>query len=351
MRWNGSPWNKIKGGRHAKTRIFREIRVESIVIQEQRNLKQYRLSDKGNYVYNIEVEGNNNYFANEILVHNCEESQSLSQSSIEILTPTVRKPGSQIIYTYNRLLDEDPVHKRLVIEGRPNTLVINVNYDVALKYGYMPESVRLEMEDDKAKRPALYKHKWLGEPHSLESRIYKDWQFVDDIPHEARLVRYGLDFGYSQDPSALVGIHYYNGGYILDEIIYQKGLSNKAIADILHLQPQATVVADSAEPKSIDEIKSYGIVILPATKGPGSVNQGIQFVQSQKISLTKRSVNLWKEYSNYLWNTDKNGKTINEPQGFNDHLMSAVRYGFDKINPESQMQKYVPQSFNQWTIS
>ena len=164
-------------------------------------------------------------------------------------------------------------------------------------------------------------------------------------------MRYGLDFGYTQDPSALVAIYYFNGGYIIDEIVYQKGLSNKAIADILHLQPQATVVADSAEPKSIDEIKSYGIVILPATKGPGSVNQGIQFVQSQKISLTKRSVNLWKEYSNYLWNTDKNGKTINEPQGFNDHLMSAVRYGFDKINPESQMQKYVPQSFNQWTIS
>lgn len=191
----------------------------------------------------------------------------------------------------------------------------------------------------------------LGELGEAEHRIYKEWIQVDDMPHEARLMRYGLDFGYSQDPSALVGIHYYNGGYILDEIIYQKGLSNKAIADILHLQPQATVVADSAEPKSIDEIKSYGIVILPATKGPGSVNQGIQFVQSQKISLTKRSVNLWKEYSNYLWNTDKNGKTINEPQGFNDHLMSAVRYGFDKINPESQMQKYVPQSFNQWTIS
>ena len=196
-----------------------------------------------------------------------------------------------------------------------------------------------------------YKVYGLGELGEAEHRIYKEWVQVDDIPHEARLVRYGLDFGYSQDPSALVGIHYYNGGYILDEIIYQKGLSNKAIADILHLQPQATVVADSAEPKSIDEIKSYGIVILPATKGPGSVNQGIQFVQSQKISLTKRSVNLWKEYSNYLWNTDKNGKTINEPQGFNDHLMSAVRYGFDKINPESQMQKYVPQSFNQWTIS
>ena len=190
-----------------------------------------------------------------------------------------------------------------------------------------------------------------GQLGEAENRIYTNWNYIEDMPHEARLVRYGLDFGYSQDPSALVGIHYYNGGYILDEIIYQKGLSNKAIADILHLQPQATVVADSAEPKSIDEIKSYGIVILPATKGPGSVNQGIQFVQSQKISLTKRSVNLWKEYSNYLWNTDKNGKTINEPQGFNDHLMSAVRYGFDKINPDNQVPKFIPQNnFNQWSI-
>lgn len=191
-----------------------------------------------------------------------------------------------------------------------------------------------------------------GQLGEAENRIYTNWNYIEDMPHEARLVRYGLDFGYSQDPSALVGIHYYNGGYILDEIIYQKGLSNKAIADILHLQPQATVVADSAEPKSIDEIKSYGIVILPATKGPGSVNQGIQFVQSQKISLTKRSVNLWKEYSNYLWNTDKNGKTINEPQGFNDHLMSAVRYGFNNLRPpESQYNKVPQNNFNQWTLT
>jgi phage terminase large subunit len=282
----------------------------------------------------------------------CEEAQSLSQSSIEILTPTVRKTRSQIIYTYNRLFEEDPVHKRLVIEGRPNTLVIYVNYDVALKYGYMPESVRLEMEDDKVRRPALYKHKWLGEPNSLESKIYKEWVMVESIPHEARLVRYGLDFGYSNDPTAIVAIYYYNGGYILDEIVYQKKLSNKSIADILTVQPKATVMADSAEPKSIDEIKSFGVVILPARKGAGSVNQGIQFVQEQKISVTKRSNNLWQEYQNYVWLTDKNGKTLNESVGFNDHLMSAIRYGFDKINPENQIPRIIPQNnFNQWTIS
>ena len=282
----------------------------------------------------------------------CEEAQSLSQSSIEILTPTVRNLGSQIIYTYNRLFEEDPVHKRLVIEGRPNTLVIYVNYDVAIKYGYMPESVRLEMEDDKVRRPALFKHKWLGEPNLLESKIYKDWLIVDSIPHEARLVRYGLDFGYTNDPTAIVAIYYYNGGYILDEIVYQKGLSNKSIADILTALPKATCIADSAEPKSIDEIKSYGVVILPATKGAGSVNQGIGFVGEQKISVTKRSLNLWNEYQNYVWLTDKSGKTINEPVGFNDHLMSAIRYGFDKINPENQIPKVIPQNnFNKWTIS
>jgi len=175
---------------------------------------------------------------------------------------------------------------------------------------------------------------------------------LDEVPYEARLVRFGLDFGYTNDPTAIVGIYYYNGGYILDEVIYQKGLSNKDIADILNLQGKATCVADSAEPKSIDEIKSYGVIVLPATKGAGSITQGIQYIQEQKISVTKRSTNLWKEYNNYLWVTDKDGKILNVPQDFLNHTMDAIRYGFDKINPQNQIPKVIPQNnFNQWTIS
>ena len=132
-----------------------------------------------------------------------EEAQTISQSSIDILTPTVRKEGSQIIYTYNRLLEDDPVHVRLVIEGRPNTLILNLNYDVALKYNMMPEVIRLEMEDDKEYRPSLYKHKWLGEPNSMELKIYRDWRVIDEVPFEARLVRRGLDYGYTNDPTAI----------------------------------------------------------------------------------------------------------------------------------------------------
>lgn len=105
-----------------------------------------------------------------------EEAQTVSARSLEVLTPTVRKPGSRIVYTYNRLAEDDPVHVRLVVEGRPNTLIINVNYDIMEKYGMLPDVIRDEIEDDKKHRPALYRHKWLGEPNTLERKIYKDWQ-------------------------------------------------------------------------------------------------------------------------------------------------------------------------------
>jgi len=267
-----------------------------------------------------------------------EEAQTVSKASIEILTPTVRKDGSQIVYTYNRLLEDDPVHQRLVIEGRPNTLVININYDIAVKYGMIPHVILEEIEDDKKHRPALYKHKWLGEPSSQERRIYKDWQIIDEIPHEARLERYGLDFGYTNDPTVIEAIYAYNGGFIIDEIAYQKGLSNKAIADILNNLPKALVIADSAEPKSIDEIKSYGVTIIGATKGPGSVYQGIQFTQSQRISVTRRSDKTVKGYYNYLFMVDRDGRIINEPDDSVhewSNPMDAIRYGLSSYKPKT----------------
>lgn len=167
----------------------------------------------------------------------------------------------------------------------------------------------------------------LGQLGEVEGKIYRDWQIIDDIPHEARLERYGLDFGYTNDPTAIVAIYYYNGGYILDEITFQKGLSNKQISDILKNHDTALVVADSAEPKSIDEIASYGVSIVGAEKGKDSINHGISLVQAQRISVTKRSVNLIKEYRNYLWQTDKQGRVINEPDVVFNHCMDALRYG------------------------
>lgn len=173
----------------------------------------------------------------------------------------------------------------------------------------------------------------LGQLGEVEGKIYKDWAILDELPHEARLERYGLDFGYSNDPTAIVAIYKHNGGFILDEIAFQKGLSNKQIADILNNQPRALVIADSAEPKSIDELKSYGVLVQPCIKGKDSINQGIQYVQDQRISVTKRSLNILKEYRNYLWQTDKEGKIINVPDVGFDHAMDAIRYGLDSYKP------------------
>jgi len=187
----------------------------------------------------------------------------------------------------------------------------------------------IETRRDRKSWWKVYGEGQLGE---VEGKIYRDWQIIDEISHYARLERIGLDFGYSNDPSAIVAVYYYDGGYIWDEIAYQKGLSNKQIADIiLNQETKALVVADSAEPKSIDEIKSYGVNIVAAEKGKDSVNNGIQLVQDQRISVTKRSVNIIKEYRNYLWETDKDGKILNVPEHTWSHSMDAGRYAMASI--------------------
>lgn len=179
-----------------------------------------------------------------------------------------------------------------------------------------------------------------GQLGEVEGKIYKDWQIVDEIDHHARLERYGMDFGYSNDPSSIVAIYYFNGGYILDEICYLKGLSNKQLADTLLNNKQALVIADSAEPKSIDEIKGYGVNIAPAEKGKDSVCNGIQLVQDQRISITKRSVNIIREYRNYLWMTDKDGKILNEPEHTFSHSMDAIRYGLTSLIKQPTIKEF-----------
>ncbi len=200
----------------------------------------------------------------------------------------------------------------------------------------LDDIIKQEIESHKGNK-AWWTVYGLGQLGEIETRIYKGWQIVDDVPFEARLERYGLDFGYSNDPTAIIAVYYYNGGYILDEVVYQKGLLNKPIADIINNEQKAIVIADSAEPKSIAEIRLHGLTVLPSQKGPGSINRGIGYVQQQKISVTKRSVNTIKEYRNYVWITDKDGTIINEATDINNHSMDAIRYAIASIkNPEQQ---------------
>lgn len=174
----------------------------------------------------------------------------------------------------------------------------------------------------------------LGQLGTIEGRIYKDWIEIEEVLEEARLVRRGLDFGFTNDPTVIVDIYRYNEGFVIDEMTYQKGLSNRTIAEIILNHEKILTVADSAEPKSIQEIADYGVNIIGAVKGAGSVYQGIQFVQDQKIYITKRSVKTLKAYRNYLFLVDKNGKITNEPDDTIhewSNPMDAIRYGLDSF--------------------
>lgn len=237
-----------------------------------------------------------------------------------------------------------------------HTEIIGKREDVeSLKLTYLdnealtPEEIA-EIESRK-NNPRWWRVYGEGELGETEGRIYAGWNFIDEIPFEARLERYGLDFGYDPDPAAIVAVYYYNGGYILDEVLYQKRLSNSELAGTLLNLPKALVIADSAEPKSIDEIRRLGINIVGTDKGSESVRYGVKTLQSQKISVTQRSVNLIKEYRNYFQAVDRrtNLPIFGEYEG-EDHALDAARYAICSLLPIKQRKEKLAQIIPQPNI-
>ncbi len=221
-------------------------------------------------------------------------------------------------------------------EGVKDTVVIRSSYLDNIQ-NIAPQSIA-QYENYKTTKPSHYWNMIEGlVPEVVKGKIYTNWLEVPSIPHEARLERYGLDFGFTNDPTAIVAVYRYNGGFIVDEILYRSGMLNKPIADFLLAQPQALIVADSAEPKSIAELQQYGLQVIGAKKGTDSVRFGIGTVQQQRISYTSRSIHLKEEYENYSWMEDKEGTIINEPKPGYDHVMDAIRYSIKNLIPEESV--------------
>ena len=184
----------------------------------------------------------------------------------------------------------------------------------------------------KAKEKAKTSNYWdnwyrvygLGEIGNLEGVIFNNWKTIDSIPGEAKLLGIGLDFGYTNDPTAIVEVYSYNNQRILNEICYKTGMLNSDIAKVL---PNNIIIyADSSEPKSIDEIRRYGKMIKGVTKGKDSINYGIDIMQQQEYLVTSNSTNLIKEFRTYTWDKDKQGNKLNRPIDSNNHICDAVRY-------------------------
>lgn len=165
----------------------------------------------------------------------------------------------------------------------------------------------------------------LGEIGNLEGVIFNNWKSIDTIPTEARLIGYGLDFGYTNDPTAIIEIYKYNDQRILNEICYNKGLSNSQIAK--YITTKLPCYCDSAEPKSIAELRSYGVNAYAVTKGSDSINYGIQTIQDNSYLVSQNSLNLINELRKYAWDKDKKtGAKLNKPIENYNHAIDAWRY-------------------------
>ncbi len=177
---------------------------------------------------------------------------------------------------------------------------------------------------------SYWANKWrvygLGLIGSLEGVILQNWKEIDNVPPEAKYIGTGLDFGFTNDPTAITDVYKYNQKLVLDEVEYSKGLSNKSIANILSKDFKRETVADSAEPKSIAEIKSYRENIVGAIKGADSIKFGYDLMQQQEFLITKRSRNVKQEFRNHKWDTDRNGEKTGKPKDTWNHAIDGVRY-------------------------
>jgi phage terminase large subunit len=194
---------------------------------------------------------------------------------------------------------------------------------------FLPKSLIDEIEYLQKTDPEFWKIYGLGQYGKVFGVIYNEPTIISEIPSTAKFIGYGMDFGYTNDPTTLVGVWLQDGELYINELIYQTGLTNQQICQRLRelgITRADTIIADSAEPKSIQEIYNEGFDIRPADKGADSIKNGIDILKRYKWNVTSSSHNLLKERRGYKWQEDKTGLQVNKPVDFNNHALDALRY-------------------------
>lgn len=291
--------------------VLEEQRVERVEIQEQRSAYGNGESEGGNFVFNLEVEGNHNYFAGDVLVHNCEEAQTISESSWEVLIPTIRKPYSEIWVTFNPLNADDPTTERFINHPPPEAYVRKVNYD---ENPYFPEELRKELEWDKAHDFEKYLHIWEGYPRTIsDAQIFKGRYVVEDFPDDlwekADRLFFGADFGFARDPSTLVRCFIYEDRLYIDHEAYGVGVEIDELPQLYRSVPGAEewpIKADAARPETISYLSRAGFRISAADKWQGSIEDGIAFIKSfEKVVIHPRCRHTADEFRLYSYKVDR----------------------------------------------
>ena len=236
-------------------------------------------------------------------------------------TQLVLRTDTKIILDYNPSLDFWVFDRVLIRDD------VDFYKSTWRDNAFIPKDLITEIEALKDIDEALYKIYGLGELANIQGIIFehgKHWDLCDELPEEYDKRRFGLDWGFANDPNALVEIRYAKGELWLKEHLYKKGLVNNEIAG--HLPKDEIIIGDSAEPKSIEEIRRLGYNIKPSKKGADSINNGIILLKQYKMNVTKDSVNIQKEFKNYRWREDRSGDLQPKPIDAFNHCVDCSRY-------------------------
>lgn len=224
-------------------------------------------------------------------------------------------------------LDFNPVsyfwaHK---MEGTEGVSFYRTTY---LDNPFLDDNIIKSIERRRLTNPSWWKVYGLGEVGTLDGVIFDSFNQVEAMPKEYKWSAYGLDWGFTNDPTALVNVMLAHGELWLDELIYETGLTNLDIVNRMKpiVDRRDEIIADSAEPKSIQEIRRMGFNIKPTRKGKDSILNGIDIMKRYTINITANSVNLIKEFRNYQWQKTKDGEFINKPTDTYNHGIDSCRY-------------------------
>jgi phage terminase large subunit len=259
-----------------------------------------------------------------------EEADQCTQDDFEEVDRRIRTIGSKpkIILAFNPTSIYSWLKKYFYDDckiEKENVLIKNTTYK---DNKYLNPDYYMTLDRLQETNPGAYRVYALGEWGVTEGVVFDNWQSAE-IPTGAKCIGYGLDFGFSSDPAVLVGVYETDDARYYDEVVYRTGLTNPDLSGLMKecgIEQYAEIIADSAEPKSIEELHRMGWNVKPCVKGPDSIRFGINAMKTKKIFITPRSSNLHREFSSYSWKQDKNGNWLPEPIDMFNHGIDAARY-------------------------
>lgn len=263
-----------------------------------------------------------------------EESQSLSQRSLDLLRPTIRAPGSELWFSWNPNRPTDPVDALLRGEAPPqDAIVVEANWE---DNPWFPPELRADMEDDRKRDPDKWLHVW-GGAYSLnsEARVFRNWKIEEfDTPSDA-VLRFGADWGFAVDPTVLIRCYIDGRKLYVDQEAWEVGCEidrTPALFDRIHGSRKWMIRADSARPETVSYMKRQGFAITAAIKGQGSVEDGIEFLRSFDIIVHPRCKHVAEELTLYSFKVDEHtGEILPVLDDKNNHTIDALRYALEEL--------------------